>query len=68
MENKPEIAIDTFCIISAVQAIFVLLILLSVLIIKTAAPKLYSEINGFYAESFLVETDVNDVLQNADEV
>lgn len=68
-ERKNSLSEPLFKII-CVQAVCVIIIILSVLAIKFISARYYKRIKSFYENNFLDETNVSDVIngENADEI
>lgn len=68
METERSLCADAFCKIALAQALCVAVLLLSLFAVRELFPSLFDTAAEFYEQSFLAETDINEVLENADEV
>lgn len=62
---KPK---SQFANIIIVQAVFIALILITVIITKYFFADIYSDLKKFYTEQICSETDINEVLGVTDEI
>lgn len=68
MEKEERFTADSFCKIALAQALCVAAIILALLVIKEFFPDEFGETQKFYESAFLAETEVSEVLSNADEI
>lgn len=62
---KPK---SQFANIIIVQAVFIVLILITVIITKYFFADIYSDLKEFYTEQICSETDINEVIGVTDEI